>query len=631
MDWTYVSEQSQLDAIIPRLMQRPAWGFDTETTGLDPLVSDVTLMQFGCLEEQFLIDTRKVNPEPLRPVLESREIIKVAHNAKFDYKMVKANFGIEMERMRDTMLGAKILDVGRKFKGFSLDKVMEERIEVSLDKTMQKSFIGHTGDFSHEQLNYAALDVKYLLKLNGTLAALLKNDGLAPTYILESEVAACFGDMELEGLLLNKEGWWAIIEEHREAAKALAAKMDAFSEAYYRTDIFGNVEVNYGSPDQMLDLLKNMGVCIVQEDPKTKKKVKIPLTNTNADTLKQIKDVPFVQMLKQWRKHTKIVTTYGQPFIDAIHPATGRIHPEFDQLGTETGRPASDRRSPVNMLNIPRDRRMRNCFIAPEDFVIETDDYSGCELRILAHLSQDPGLMGPLLSGDDLHCSVASALYGVEVTKKNENAKLRTPAKSLNFGIAYGMGPRKLWVDLNAEGFPVTLQEARGLYNKYCTTYKDGVGYLRNIGAMVVASARNPVKYPPNEYFPVAINPNGRRRYWLLPDPNDREKFPNGEKDGRYLGVLAAIEREAGNFPIQATNADITKQGMIDIRRYIKDNKVRSSIILQVYDEIVTKTHKDDSPDFHEAKVKIMIAAAEKWINSVPIEVEGEALPYWTK
>jgi DNA polymerase I-like protein with 3'-5' exonuclease and polymerase domains len=636
MGWTYITEQSQLLDIIPKIAARGSWGSDTETTGLDPYIDKVILLQIGNFEEQFLIDTRKVNPEPLRELLENPSGFYVMHNAKFDYKMMKTNFGIEMEKMRDTYLAAKLVDLGRKERGFKLDNCLEDRLGVIVDKKLQKSFINHVGDFSEAQLNYAAEDVKHLLNLNRSYSKTMALDSadaianrenvelgyykkdLRDTYVLECAAIPSFGDMELHGLILDKGPWKQIIEENLHAANEIARQLDEIAAPFRPVDLFGNVDINYGSPKQVVKLLNELGVKTTVIDRRTGEKIELDLENSSNDVLKQIKDVPAVKLLSKWRKHMKVVSTYGQPFLDAIHPVTDRIHPLFNQIGTTTGRPASASDSPVNMLNIPRSPRMRNCFIAGEDYVIETDDYSGCELRILAHLSQDKNFMEPLVKGEDLHCSVATRLYGKLVTKSNENKELRTPAKNLNFGIIYGMQSKKLCIDINAQGFPITPEETQKLYDSYCETYSDGVNFLRNCGRQAAKLG-------------FSVNSNGRRRYWLLPNPGDRLKFPRGVRDFKYQRMISDIEREAGNHPIQSTNADITKYAMIRLRKHIKQKKVRSGIMLQVYDEIVTRTHKEDSEEFHAAKVKIMEEAAARWVTTVPIEIEGHVLPYWTK
>lgn len=433
----YITEQSELPDILPTLMSKPYWGVDCETTGRDYHNDQVTLLQIGDATEQYVIDTRVVNIEPLRPFLEDPEYRKIGHNLKFDYKMLKTNTGITLEGIKDTFLADKIINNGKKQQGFGLDDVLKNNMGVEMDKTLQKSFINHKGPFSQAQLAYAAKDVEHLpeLLIKHQLKDLRK-EGLLDTFVLESNCVACFADMELHGLLLDKEKWMGVAERNYKKAQELIEQMDMYAGQYWEKDIFGKVEINYGSPDQVVELLNKMKVTYKERDKKTGEVVELPITSSKDEILKKISNSPIVPLLQDYRSYMVLYNTFGKTFVDAIHPKTGRIHPDFAQIGTETGRPASGK-SPVNMLNIPREKAMRNSFIAPPDYLIETDDYSGCELRILAHLSQDPKLCGALRRGEDLHCYVASTLYGVKVTK-TENAHLRTPAKSLNFGRPKG-------------------------------------------------------------------------------------------------------------------------------------------------------------------------------------------------
>jgi len=614
----YITEQSELPSILPTLMSKQYWGVDCETTGLDCNSDKVTLLQIGDMQDQFVIDTRRVNPEPLREFLESENIDKVGHNLKFDYKMLKTNFGICIDSLKDTYLGDKIISMGMKQQGFGLADNLDNYLKVKVDKALQKSFIGHRGDFSQEQLEYAANDVKYLpsLLIDGQLPRLLEL-GLEHTFNLESNCVPCFGDMEVYGLLLDKEKWMGIAKENLRKANELIPQMDDYARPYWAVNMFDQVEINYGSPKQVVELLQKMGALVKERDRTTGKDVFLKVESSEDKVLRKIDGCAIIPFLQDYRSYMVLVGTFGQSFVDGIHPKTGRIHPEFHQIGTETGRPATSSDSPVNMLNIPREKAMRNSFIAPPDYLIETDDYSGCELRILAHLSKDPQLCGALRRGEDLHCYVASKLYGKPVSK-TENAHLRTPAKSLNFGIAYGMSYARLYNELNGAKFYITFEEAKGLYDKYCQEFKVAVDFLRNNGKLAVKQG-------------YLANANGRRRNWIIPESRDLNKFPKGYMDPKYQGILSSIGREGGNFLIQSVNADITKTAMINMRKHTIKNKIRSNIMLQVYDEVVTCTHKDDAEEWREKKREIMIESARIWIDSVPIEVDGHVLPYWTK
>jgi len=181
--------------------------------------------------------------------------------------------------------------------------------------------------------------------------------------------------------------------------------------------------------------------------------------------------------------------------------------------------------------------------------------------------------------------------------------------------IAFGMGPGRLHDELNGQGFPCTRQEARGLFDTYCTKFKTMVQFLRDSGKLAAKQG-------------YLSNLNGRRRFWKIPDP---AAFPKGKYDQDYIGKISKVEREGGNFLIQSVNADITKKAMIDIRRYKKDNGIRTSFVNAIYDEVVTRTHKDDSPSFHAEKLRIMQASGEYWIKTVPMLVDGSVNKFWTK
>lgn len=639
VDYHYIRDNDDLKYATEYLMTKSAQNFDTETTGLDPMKERIILAQIGDETRQFLIDPRYCDLNTLNPFLTSQDIKKVAHNALFDYCMVGSNLGIQMEAIRCTFLAETVLTIGAQYGGRSLYAVVKKYLEIELDKKMQTSFIGHQGDFSKEQLGYAAMDARDPIKVLQRQSRQIKDQGLAATYVLECDSLPAFGDMRLCGMKLDKELWEKTIAENIQKKADARERMDDMAEPYWGKNLFGEIDINYDSQQQVLQLLQMMGVKVKEFDKKENKWVERVISNTNKQTQKKILHLPFIKALGDYRKYGKLISTYGENFYPCINERTGRIHPELKQIGTETGRPSageednsddlftskSDKKQKkkevpnINPLNIPARAEYRHAFICDEDYIVETDDYSGCEMRILAEISGDPNLTNIFMTNADAHCYVASELYGVEVTKNNEHGRLRKPAKALNFGIAYGMGPFKLFEDLNAEGFDISLDETKEKYNKYCNEiFPVAVKYLRDQG--VLASQQG-----------YLINLNGRRRYWNLPDANNLERFPKGRFDGLYKGIIAKIQREGGNFLIQSVNADMTKLAMTMIRRYAIDNGIRTKIYNSVYDEIVTETHKDDHAEFWPIKQRLMREAAEVWLKKVPMVVDGDALPYWTK
>jgi DNA polymerase I-like protein with 3'-5' exonuclease and polymerase domains len=173
------------------------------------------------------------------------------------------------------------------------------------------------------------------------------------------------------------------------------------------------------------------------------------------------------------------------------------------------------------------------------------------------------------------------------------------------------MGPNKLHDDLNAQGFKVSREEAKSLYYRYVDKFKTAVFFLRNAGKE--AAERG-----------YLTNLNGRRRWWKIPRSGDVDV-------ATYKARMAAIEREGGNFLIQSVNADITKEAMCRLRRYRKENNIKTRFINAVYDEIVTRTNKSQSESFHKEKLRIMREAGEKWITTVPMIVDGAVGPHWKK
>lgn len=619
MNYKYISQQSEVDALLPILMGKPTWALDTETSGLNPHQHKVILLQIGNQHIQYILDTRKVHIEPLRPFFESRQHRKVCHNGKFDYKMIKGNFRIDTELIRDTYLADKVLNNGRKLGGFGLDDLVKGYLETELPKEVRSTFgLGYvpTEDFSQQQLEYSAADIMHLIPLVEKQIPLMYTEGLSDTWVLECNVLPCFADMEFAGMHMDRDGWTELIRIHTEEAARIEKELNEIAANVVQRDLFGEVHINWSSPEQVVKVLKNLRVKVKEWDRDKKEFVERLINKSDDKTLKRAKDLPVVRLLKEYRSHTIRVTTFGQPYLDAIDAVTGKLHPDIEQLGTETGRPANRaKKGSVNLLNIPRDKAYRSCFRGAEDEVVETDDYSGCELRIWAELSGDQHLTDAFQKGIDVHCYVASMLFGQEVKKGNP---LRTPAKTLNFGIAYAMSANSLYEKLNAEGYKIEIKPAKDLYYTYVRKFDTGIKFLRGQGRLAAEQG-------------YLANRSGRRRYWIMPNAEDYDKFPNGSSDDAYLGRLAGIEREGGNFPIQSINADMTKTAMVMLRDYIKKHKVRSHIMNQVYDEIVTRTHKDDSPSFHEAKTKIMLEASGMFLKKIPMEVEGHVGPCWTK
>jgi DNA polymerase I-like protein with 3'-5' exonuclease and polymerase domains len=630
--YTYIKTVAEAEIACQRLLQEKVSGYDTETTGTDFLTDKVILASFSTPKETFLVDTR--DPRNLlvfAPYFENEEIRKVTHYGLFDYLMTKGTIGIDVEGILCLMMAEIALNAGRQFDGFGLADVMLKYLGRTMDKTMQKSFIGHKGDFTREQLDYAADDTAFLIPCGKEMQKAMLKEFVQATWLRECAAIPAFGDMEFYGQRIDKAAWEGIMATNLENANKAKEDLDRWFEPVCdrQWDLTpGNegkfiVDINYDSQPQVLHALQKLGI---QVDGAT-------IKNTNKSTQKKIKDLGPIKALTAYRSAVKLYGTYGQQYIDAIRPETGRVHFRFRQYGTETGRPACY--GGLNCLNIPRDSRYRHAFGTEPGRLISTVDYSGAELRIMADLSGDPLMVQGFNSGEDFHCFVASMVFGVPVTKNNENAKLRTPTKSINFGLAYGMGPGKLCEDLNGMGYKITLEETKEIFEKYMKTFETTITWL------------NDQKRAASTNFYMA-NMNGRRRYWFKPNVEKIEatakaemlKMTHGKHDDWLLkrlirdkknAHLSAVEREGANFQIQSVNADMTKSAMASMRREFKKRRYDARMYNSVYDEIVLDVAQGCGEEVHELHKKIMMDEANKMLKRVPMEVEGHLKSYWTK
>lgn len=599
---------------------------DAETTGLDPHTDKVTLLSLSSeAEGTHVFDTRDAKVLGVfKDLLEDHAVPKIGFNNPFDYKMYKGTAGIEMENIWDLFFAEHCMTAGQQMSGRSLEDVTLKYLGKQRDKSLQKSFIGHKGEFSKEQIAYAAEDTSDLIPLSKTMAARIKSEGLTNVWKIENGALQAFADIEFYGDKIDRDQWQQVIEWNQKKEKEAEGRLNALFAPYFDRDLWGELHINYNSQPTVLYGLQMMGIKIDGETIKS----------TGKEVMKKIIDLPVIMALEAHRQAVKATGTYGQPYLDAIHPITGRIHPKINQYGTETGRPTNNKPS---LLNIPRDKRYRNAFITDYDRLISTVDYSGCELRILAEYSNDPLMVHGFNSGVDFHCFVAAMLFGKEKVDKKD--PLRQPTKAINFGLAYGSGPRRLFAQLNAEGYKITLEECRTLFDKYKEKFKTCLEYLQ----VRRTEARNRL---------TLTNPSsGRKRSWIKPDPakiyhseeaDRRKKLKRNltsmeilklKSDVKELvkGRYAGIEREGGNFDPQSVNADMTKVSMCEIRHACKKRGYDARMYNSVYDEIVLDIKKTDAEAVHELQKKIMVEVGSRYVKRVPIEVEGHLLPYWTK
>jgi len=577
--FTLIEDTDDLKHAMARLAGRQLLALDLETTGLDPHSDRVVLISVGDDSDQLLVDCRKVSPEPLAPLLEG-PVVKVTHNGAFDLAMLRS-LGIRAENVLDTMLIEQVLENGRGGGPRSLAALSDRYLGVTLDKSERLSFGRASGDLSESQLEYARRDILATYQILLEQMPRLSQEGLEKTARVECGAVPAFADLHYDGVYLDRQAWSKLIDAARQERDSLRGEIDRHLKKVASTDLFGRVDINLESDAELKAVLSRL----------LKKKI----TDVNKISLKGIGH-PVGGLLLKYREMNKIVSTYGESFLEAIHPKTGRIHADFQQIGAPTGRVACAR---PNLQNIPRGSRFRRCFCAPPGRRMVTADYSGCELRILAEMSDDPGFINTFQRGGDLHSIVASEIFSTPVAK-DKNPELRDRAKAINFGLAYGMGAGGL-----ATVTGVSLAEAERLLKRYFQAYPGVKQYLDG-------SARTAVERGFAETL------GGRKLFLQI-----------GE---RMEGAdLAAITRVAKNMPIQGTNADMLKVAMAGIRRRLFEVGQDAWMVNCVHDEILLEAEEGEAWDAAEIVREEMVKAGECYVKKVPMTVDVSVGDCWLK
>ena len=596
-------------------------GVDTETEGLDFTCKKMIMLQIGDEDTQFVIDTRFVSIEPLRDILESRDIIKIFHNAKFDYKFIKRWADIECEGIYDTFLTEIVISCGKKL-GYGLKDLCKRYLNVELNKDVRNQFIGLSGQpFNDSQINYGAKDVEYLCKIKTLQQPTIETYKLQNVVDLENEAVLGFADIEYNGLDLDVESWKKIESINTTKAETLAFNLDQvltedtrlakFVSKYVQSDMFlplddiRKVKVKWTSPKQVLEVFK---VLISKLD------------NVNGKALYNYRwKFPIIDTYIEYKEAMKLCTSYGDAFFKNL-AGDNKIHTNFHQI-LDTGRVSS---SKPNMQQIPADNIYRNCFIAPDGWSFVSADYSSQELNVIAFGSKDPVWLKALEEGQDLHSTCAELVYGeqwltsgeedcVYMSKKEKcscpsHKKLRTNVKTINFGLAYGMGPNKLADTLN-----IDVDDAKLLIEKYFEAFPAIKGFLEKLGNFG------------KRYGYIKTFPPYNRKRWFV---NWYPKIWDNKSSSMELG---SIERASKNTPIQGASADMTKRALVLMREYISYNDVPVKLVMTVHDQIDTICREDWLEVWTRDMKHLMEVAAKEIVTNGLLKAEVTVSKCWEK
>lgn len=591
-NYEYLTEREKaLDVLKNGPGKEQIISLDTEGTGLDPYRSKLLLLQLGTPEKAYIFDVPKLGLDFLRdslnPILNNKAVLKIIQNAKFDYEMIKHNLGVEIANIFDTMLAERIVTCGLFRRQNSLGAIAEKRLGITLDKNWEEydwQTVSLTGKLTPKHLTYAALDVLTLFPIFEAQFKEIQEKGLVNIAKLEFTLIPVIGEMELKGIYVDVKKWRENITELSKKRDEIAKQIQSTIRPLYanqQVDLFGNTSdaINLNSQPQLMELFND--------------KLGLPLASTGDEMLSRINH-PVAKMMREYRAVEKLISAFGESLLSKINPVTGRLHPDYQQIGADTGRFAC---SNPNLQQIPKESSFRSCFIAPPGRKLITSDYSQQELRVLAELSKDPVLIKAYQDNLDLHTYTASLMFGIPPEKVRKDVE-RFQAKSINFGLMYGRGANSLAAQLG-----VGSEEAKRLLDKYFDTYKQVKKWLDSI-------AKSTVKRGFSETIA------GRKRWYELPD----------HSDPTYDRQISQIERMAKNTPIQGSSADMMKYALIYIHEAFKKENLDATIVHTVHDEIVTEAAADQAEHVAEVVKAQMERSAKQMLKLVPVGELGIAV-----
>ncbi|MFH7829141.1 DNA polymerase I [Kluyvera chengduensis] len=564
-NYVTILDEATLVSWIEKLKKAPLFAFDTETDSLDNISANMVGLSFATepgvaayvpVAHDYLDAPDQVSRdralELLKPLLEDEKLLKVGQNLKYD-RGILANYGIELRGIAyDTMLESYTLDsvAGR----HDMDSLSDRWLK---HKTITFEEIAGKGknQLTFNQIaleeagRYAAEDADVTLQLHLKMwPKLQKHEGPLRIFNeIEMPLVPVLSRVERNGVKIDP----AVLHAH---SQELAKRLVELEQKAY--EIAGE-EFNLSSPKQLQTILfEKQGI-------KPLKKTPGGAPSTSEEVLEELAlDYPLPKVILEYRGLAKLKSTYTDKLPLMINPKTGRVHTSYHQAVTATGRLSS---TDPNLQNIPvrneEGRRIRQAFIAPEDYLIVSADYSQIELRIMAHLSRDEGLLKAFAEGKDIHRATAAEVFGLPL--ESVSNEQRRSAKAINFGLIYGMSAFGLARQLN-----IPRKEAQKYMDLYFERYPGVLDYMER------------TRQQAKEQGYVATL-DGRRLY--LPDI----KSSNGAR-------RAGAERAAINAPMQGTAADIIKRAMIAVDEWLESEKPRVRMIMQVHDELVFEVHKDD-------------------------------------
>ena len=587
-----ITRPEERKELLELLLKQSSVCFDTETDNIEPLHANLVGMSFSYkAREAFYVatpanfeDAKKI-VEEFRPFFESPTIEKIAHNIKFDIKVIN-RYGVQVAAPTfDTMIAHYLINADSKHSMDFLSEFYLNYQPVSITELLGKKGKNqkNMSELSPEEVyDYACEDADITFQLKQIFEPEVQKEHLKELfYNMEMPLVEVLKSMEQEGITIDAEGLKVYSEE-------LGKTLDELDIAIKKE---AGMDFNIDSPKQLGEVLFDH-LQIVSKAKKTK----TGQYATGEDVLQKLKHAhPIIGLILDYRQLRKLKNTYVDPLPTMMDPVDGRIHTNYMQAVAATGRLSSNN---PNLQNIPirseKGREIRRAFISRgNEFKLMAADYSQIELRIIAALSEDKNMIEAFRSGQDIHAATASKVFNVPLAEVTRDQ--RSSAKAVNFGIIYGQSAFGLAQNLN-----ISRTEAKQIIDSYFEQYPTIKGYMDG----AIASARE------KGYVETIMQ---RRRY--LADINSANAVVRG-----------FAERNAVNAPIQGSAADVIKLAMIRVHNAMVAAKVKSKLLLQVHDELVFDVHESELEQMKALVRQEMEAAVQL---AVPMEVEIEVADNW--
>ncbi len=621
----YINDYHQLGEFQKELLVANEIYLDTETTGLDPFTDDLLLIQTKLRDRTFIFDCTLLEQKYINfivQLIQDSHKPVIGHNIKFDIKFLKQKTGEMLTNIYDTFLTEVIITNGVGDHYPSLKDLVKKYAGVELNKDEQKNFIGNK-EITNEKLIYASLDVEYLKDIFDKQQEKIVETKQQKVVDLEMRLIPAVVQMELNGVLLNKDKWEGLAKQAEEKSNILAKEFtdmlfervsfEDYPNMYEawkasgikmpKTKKFEREMSSIVDPSFYKEKLKESFLVSSAKQVKSMLKLAgINVASTEEDYLLEYGiDDPLITKLIEFRGEFKKSSTSGENFIKVINPITNRIHGEFNQMGTRSGRFSS--KNP-NMQNIMSDEEYRSSFIAPQGKKFICADFSQEEYRLAGAISKEPAIIEAYKSGYDMHTKTASIVHNIPIEQVSKQQ--RQSAKTINFSILYGTTEFGM-----ARKQKMSVDDAKKIINTFYSGYPILYTYQKVAKEIIE-----------NKLMSTTLT--GRKRFF-----ENKTFFTDTNAWKERSKYYSRVTREGFNHIIQGTGGDVIKIALCKLYYDNPFGEDKFKTILTVHDEIECEVDESIAEQAYDFVVHCMTSSLQPFLGEIPAVVEAKISNHW--